>query len=238
MAARAPWRVRSIMGPTLPPSGPDSAKLCQPPMPQLTLIGTPLSHFARKVRIVLHELAIDFDFERVPNLLEFDLSRHGQNPLMRVPTLIDGDLWLIESDHIVRHIVATRAPHDPLHALTPGVAALNQLAVLNGIMANEVTILLAARGGLVDVMAHAYFKKLAQAIAAGLAWLDRELDPDREGFDYIDVVTVCMWEHLLHYNDLPGLDGYPRIAARVARFSSRDSVTRTTPSASLVASSQ
>lgn len=204
-------------------------------MQKLTLLGTPLSHFTRKVRILLHELAIPFDFELVRNLLEADAARYGQNPLMRVPTLIAGDLWLIESDHIARHIVSTRAPHDPLNVLTPTTAELNQLAVMNGIMAHEVTIILAARGGLTDVMSHTYFQKLAQAITSGLSWLDQELDSERESFHYVDVVTICMWEHLNHYEIVPGLQGFQRIAERVARFSTRDSVARTTPQASLEA---
>lgn len=204
-------------------------------MQKLTLLGTPLSHFTRKVRIVLHELAIPFDFKLVPNLLEADAARYGQNPLMRVPTLINGDRWIIESDHIARHVVATRAPHDPLNVLTPTPADLNQLAVVNGIMAHEVTIILAARGGLSDVMAHTYFQKLGDAITSGLSWLDYTLDAERERFDYVDVATICMWEHLVHYELVPGLQGFPRIAGRVARFSSRDSVARTTPQASLAA---
>lgn len=204
-------------------------------MQKPTLLGTPLSHFTRKVRIVLHELDISFHFELVRNLLEADAARYGQNPLMRVPTLIDGDLWIIESDHIARHLVATRAPHDPLSVLTLTTADLNRLAVLNGIMAHEVTIILAARGGLTDVMAHTYFQKLTHAITSGLSWLDQNLDSERESFDYVDVVTICMWEHLVHYGIVPGLHGFPRIAERVARFSRRDSVAHTTPQASLEA---
>ena len=34
------------------------------------LHGTPLSHFTRKIRILLHELGVAFDFVRTPNLLE------------------------------------------------------------------------------------------------------------------------------------------------------------------------
>jgi glutathione S-transferase len=206
-------------------------------MQKLILIGTPLSHFTRKIRILLHELGIPFDFELARNLLEADAARYGQNPLMRVPTLIDGDLWVIESDHIARHIVMTRAPHDPFHVLTPAVADLNRLAVINGIMAHEVTIILAARGGLTDVMSHTYFQKLGSAITAGLTWLDRDIDSGRESFDYVDVATICMWEHLVHYAIIPGLHGFQRIAERVARFSTRQSVAHTTPQASLAAAS-
>jgi glutathione S-transferase len=204
-------------------------------MQKLTLVGTPLSHFTRKIRILLHELGIPFHFEVARNLLEMDAARYGQNPLMRVPTLIDGDLWLIESDHIARHIVATRAPHDPCNVLTPAAVDLNRLAVVNGIMAHEVTIILAARGGLDDVMSHTYFQKLGNAITSGLTWLDRQIDSERESLDYVDVATICMWDHLVHYALIPGLQSFQRITERVARFSARDSVAQTTPQASLAA---
>jgi hypothetical protein len=44
-----------------------------------------------------------------------------------------------------------------------------------------------------------------------------------------------MWDHVTHYQLVPGLDGYPRIAARAARFADREAVARTTPVASLAA---
>ena len=58
---------------------------------------------------------------------------------------------------------------------------------------------------------------------------------DRDRFDYADIATVCMWQHLVHYGleMLAPLDRYPRLAARVAHLAARDSVARTTPEASL-----
>jgi glutathione S-transferase len=195
----------------------------------LKLVGTPLSHFTRKVRIVLHELDLPFVFEPVTDLLSTQSERY-RNPLLRVPALIDGGQTLIESDHIVRHIVATRAPGDPLNVLSPDVDDLNRLAVLNGIMQHEVTLILAARGGLDEAMQHGYFLKLREAMSSALAWLDAGLEEERQSFDYVDVATVCMWQHLLHYGSVPALDRFARIARRVARFASRSSVARTAPS--------
>ncbi|HSO32301.1 MAG TPA: glutathione S-transferase C-terminal domain-containing protein [Labilithrix sp.] len=80
-----------------------------------------------------------------------------------------------------------------------------------------------------------YFRKLASAIDAGLAWLDAHLVPDPERFDYADIAMICMWQHLVHYRlvMLAPLDRYPRLAARVAHLAARDSVASTTPEASL-----
>ncbi len=201
----------------------------------LLLHGTPLSHFTRKIRILLHELGVSFGFVRTPNLLEASAEVYGANPLMRIPTLVDGDTMLIESDHIARYLVEKHDPADRFSVRAPGVAAMNRLAVLNGIMAHEVTLILARRGGLEELEGVAYFRKLLRSIASGLAWLDRELEPEPGSFDYVDIATICMWDHITHYQLVPGLDGYRRIAARAARFAGRDAVARTTPAASLAA---
>jgi len=204
-------------------------------MDKLQLYGTLLSHFTRKIRILLHELGVPFELVRTPNLLESSAPSYGANPLMRIPTLVDGGTTMIESDHIARYLVEKFDPADRFSVRAPGVAALNRLAVLNGIMAHEVTLILAQRGGLEDLDGVVYFRKLMRSITSGLMWLDRELDPDAEGFDYIDIVTICLWDHLVHYKLVPGLDDHPRVKARAARFAERAAVAHTTPAASLAA---
>src|SRR5262245_9398554 len=99
------------------------------------LYGTPLSHFTRKVRILLHELGVTFDFVRTPNLLEASAQGYGSNPLLRIPTLVHAGATVIESDHIARYLVEAFDPADRFAVRTPGVACMNRLAVLNGIMA-------------------------------------------------------------------------------------------------------
>jgi glutathione S-transferase len=199
------------------------------------LFGTPLSHFTRKIRILLHELGVPFDFVRTPSLLEASAPSYGANPLMRIPTFVDGATMVIESDHIARYIVDHHDPADRFGVRAPSVDAMNRLAVVNGIMGHEATLILAKRGGLEDLDSVVYFRKLQSSIASGLAWLDRELDPDAPGFAYADIAAICMWDHLVHYQLVPRLDGYRRIVARTARFADRESVQRTTPAASLAA---
>jgi glutathione S-transferase len=199
----------------------------------MKLYGTPLSHFARKVRIVLAELGVAYELVRPTSLLVTTPETYGANPLLRVPTLVDGDTTVIESDHIVRYLIGKHDPADRLGVRSERVDDLNRLAVASGIMADEVVLILAQRGGLADLGASSYFGKLAAAIETGLAWLDRELDLDAPAFDYRDIVTICMWQHVEHYKLVPELDRFARIAARVARFADRPSVATTTPAASL-----
>jgi glutathione S-transferase len=196
------------------------------------LHATPLSHFSRKIRILLAELGIPFEWVRPPGLMDATTATYGDNPLLRIPTLVDGDHTLIESDHIARYLVAKYDPSDWFGVTSVEVDALNRLAVANGVMANEVTILLAKRGGL-DITGAVYFAKLLAACEQSLAWLDGRIATDTP-FDYRDIALICMWQHVEHYQLVPALDRFPRIAARVASLADRPSVATTSPAASLV----
>jgi glutathione S-transferase len=197
------------------------------------LHGTPLSHFTRKIRILFAELGVDYDFVRATSVLATSTAAYGENPLMRIPTLVCGGDTLIESDHIARYVVSKYDPDDRLGVRSESVRDLNRLAVVNGIMDNEVVLILAKRGGFTDLDGVTYFRKLAMAIDSGLAWLDSRTDADDASFTYADIVTICMWQHLVHYEFARDLDRHGRIAARVARFAERPSVASTTPQASL-----
>ncbi len=197
----------------------------------MKLLGTPLSHFTRKPRILLAELGVDFDFVRTTSVLAPTADAYGENPLLRVPTLVDGDETLFESDHIARYVVGKYDAADRFAVCTKRPRDLNRLAITNGIMANEVVLILAKRGGLEDVDGVAYFRKLRAAIDSGLAWLDANVELDGP-FDYADMTLVCMWQHALHYQ-LVRTDRYGRIAARVGKLAERPSVASTSPEVSL-----
>ena len=197
----------------------------------MKLHGTPLSHFTRKLRILAAELDIPIELAWERTVMATTPEAFANNPLLRVPTLVDGDITIIESDHIARYLVGRHDPVDRLGVRSERVEDMNRLAVINGVMANEVTPILAKRGGL-EVAGVVYFDKLLASIDSGLAWLDRTIEPDAPGFDYRDLTLVCAWQHLVHYGLRP-LDRYTRIAARVARFAERPSVASTTPEHSL-----
>lgn len=195
----------------------------------LKLYGTPRSHFTRKIRILLLELGLDFELVEVTGLLAGAATTYGDNPLMRVPTLVDGEQLVIDSDHIARYIVDRHDPGDRFGVRSESVAGCNRLAVINGIMANEVVLILTKRGGLDDLSGSSYFSKLVTAIDHALAWLDRDTDPDASGVDYRDIALVCMWQHVTYYQLVGDLQQHQRIAARVAQLAARPSVASTAP---------
>jgi glutathione S-transferase len=203
-------------------------------METLKLYGTPMSHFTRKLRILLAEFGVAFDFVRTPGLLEATAAIYGENPLMRVPALIVNGETLIESDHIARYLVRRYDPDDRFGVRTEDLGALNRLAVANGIMSNEVVLLLAKRGGLQEIEGVAYFRKLMTALVSGLAWLEQHTDPEAPDLRYEDIALICMWQHVTHFQVVKDLDRYPRLAARVERFATRPSIASTTPEVSLL----
>ncbi len=202
-------------------------------MKPVQLYATPLSHFARKIRILLAELGVPFETIRGQTVMATTPDTFGENPLMRLPTLVHDGRTVIESDHIARYLVGQFDPEDRFRVRSEDVDDMNRLAVVGGIMDNEVVILLAKRGGVTDIEGITYFRKLLAAIDKGLAWLDAAIDPDAGDFDYRDIATICMWQHIVHYQVAKNLERYPRIAARVARFADRPSIASTTPQASL-----
>ena len=162
-----------------------------------------------------------------PGVLADGAAAYGDNPLMRIPTLVDGATTIIDSDHIARYLVGRFDADDRFGVRSERVADLNRLAVTSGVMANEVVLILARRGGLEDLEGVAYFRKLFAAIASGLGWLDQHVRDEPE-LDYRDIALIAMWQHLVHY-EVVDLSSYPRIAARVARFAERPSIASTVP---------
>ena len=100
----------------------------------LRLFATPLSHFARKVRILLAELELDHELVWTENLLSEDPADFGGNPILRIPTLVDGDTWVVESDQIARYLVERHDPADRFGVLALDVAQRNTLASINAAM--------------------------------------------------------------------------------------------------------
>lgn len=161
----------------------------------MKIVGTARSHFTRKVRILLDAYNLDYDFEDVGNVA--DATAFAENPLMKVPTFFYEGQWLIESDHIAAFLTRKFMANDPYQVLTNDPTLLNFRAVINGIMAQEVEILLAERTG-IDTH-HVRFQKMRKSIALALSWLEKEHSYFPKDPSYCGFHLVCMWDHLKLY---------------------------------------
>lgn len=192
----------------------------------MKLYYTPRSHFSRKVRILLDAINVQVDLIDVGNVANALSEAFGPNPLMKVPTLIDGDQIIFESDHIAQYIVRKYDPHDRFRVLTHDVYDLNARAVMNGIMATEVELILAARTG-IDTQIHLRYNKMRKLISDGLAWLDARAIPFPGQPSYLTFHLVSMWDHLKLYDSVPL--NYPKLNSCVTHFSSLSYVAASLP---------
>jgi len=141
----------------------------------MRLYYTPRSHYSRKIRMLLGGLHMSAELVNVGNVADSNSTLFGENPLMKVPTLVDGDKTIFDSDHIAQYIVRTYDREVTFQVLTTRIDELNARSVMNGVMAAEVELILAERTGL-DTKAFRRFDKMRDTILEGLGWLEKTID--------------------------------------------------------------
>ncbi len=179
----------------------------------MRLVCTPRSHFSRKVRLLVDALGLEVELCDAGNVAQANAPAFGPNPLMKVPTLVDDEgRAVFDSDHIAAWLVRRFDPSDRFAVLTTDTDVLNARAVMNGVMAVEVELILAERTGL-DT-AHARFAKMRASLLQGLAWIETRADVFPQPPSYLGFHLLALWEHLALYALVP-LD-FPRLEKRVA----------------------
>lgn len=88
-------------------------------MADLVLYNHPVSSNALKVRFLLAELELDYEAVHVPFAWPRPEGYTALNPFGRIPTLVDGDLVLPESNAILRYLAHRQERYD-LFPLDPG----------------------------------------------------------------------------------------------------------------------
>lgn len=168
----------------------------------MRLYYTPRSHYSRKVRMLLGGLHLPVELVNVGNVADSNPTTFGDNPLMKVPTLVDGEQIIFDSDHIAQYLVRTYDPLDTFQVLTTRIDDLNARSVMNGVMAAEVELILAERTGL-DTKAHRRFDKMRDAILAGLGWIENHVERFPQKPSYLGFHLIALWDHLTLYQVCP-----------------------------------
>jgi glutathione S-transferase len=92
---------------------------------RISIWGRANSVNVQKVLWCLQEL--DLAYERIDAGMAFGKTREPEylamNPNARVPTLVDGDFVLWESNSIMRYLVRAYSPHSPIYPHAPKVRA-------------------------------------------------------------------------------------------------------------------
>ena len=171
-------------------------------------------------------LELESQLVNVGNVADNQSDIFGPNPLMKVPTLVDGDQVVMESDHIAQYLVRTYVDGDPYLVGTEDVEKLNARAVMNGIMAAEVTLILASRTG-IRVQGLARFEKIRESMHQGLTWLESRTLLFSNHADYASFHLVAMWDHLALYGVVPLM--YPGLQGLVDEFSKHSYISESAP---------
>lgn len=183
----------------------------------MKLFFTPLSHFSRKVRILIEAYGLSCEYINIKNVAQNDPLQFGDNPLMGVPVLEDEGAWLIDSNHIAYYLTKKYDPNDPFNVLSNDILDLNIRAVLDGMMGNEVKLILGARTG-IAVDEFFYFQKAKKAIHNSLKWLaERHSSFSRAKLSFREIHLICALKHLQKYG-LVEVQEYPDLYAIVSRW--------------------
>lgn len=193
----------------------------------MKLYATPLSHFSRKVRILLDLYEINYEFADIGNVAQTDSMIFGGNPILRVPVLADNKNWLWDSDNIAKYIVEKFDPSDRFRVNNRDFNELNVRSVLNGIMSEEVKLIIARRTGL-STEGYEFFDKSKLIIKNGLDWLESNAAAfNSKQHGYLEFHLICLWQHLDYYELTPL--PYPNLGRIVESVLTNAIVARSSP---------
>lgn len=202
----------------------------------MKLYGTPPSHFTRKVRVVLHELGLPFQFVPVQYLMDTKPELFGNNPLLQIPVLEDNGRQLFESDLICEYLLDHYGKASGLTLFPDGdrVAHQQRLAVINGGMSCGVRIMRAKRSQIPDFDSYAFFQQDRASLGAALAWLDQDLGGKNaygsaERLSVLEIALLAFVEWVPFREMAPNLDAYPNLKRFQAHWAERPSFARTRP---------
>jgi glutathione S-transferase len=197
----------------------------------MRLVATPLSHFSRKVRILLDLYSLPYEFVDIGGFPTQVKSPQeiGNNPIMKVPVLFHDSEWLLESDHIASYIVQNFDSTDKYNVNSGNLFDLNARAMMNGVMQEEVKIIGARRGNVPQNFE--YFKKAQDSVENGLDWLESNQSKfDSRRPSYREFHLVCLWDHLEYMDFVPNMEKrYSHLNEIVNRVSESTIIRQTAP---------
>jgi glutathione S-transferase len=183
----------------------------------MKLYGTYPSHFTRKVRVLLMELGIPFEFLQLTKLMDTGAENFANNPLHQLPVLEDGDRSIIESDLICEYLL-NKSPVERVTFFPEGDRweHAKRLAIINGAMASGVKLIRGKRSEIPELMSYPFFQQERAAFAAAFAWIEADLGDrlrysDDQKLSVLDISLVCLAEWAVFREFVPDLKEYPGI---------------------------
>ena len=207
----------------------------------ITLHMSPLSPYARKVRLLLIDKGLQWeriDTETTDPPPEFI----AKNPNLRIPVISDDQtgLTLFESNMILDYLLTTY-PDNPPQAPQPPLAAvmvrpdhrwadLQLLSTIETALNSGINLLLMERSGIKAEQA-VFLQKEQRRIQTNLDWLEAKATPEGYApgvFSIQDLNLMCTLQWF-DFREVCEWRGRPNLEAIVARYTGRPSVRETAP---------
>lgn len=196
-------------------------------MSHLEIIGRQSSHYTRQVRLLAHELGIEYTLQPIHDLMSEDPAVFAGNPALKLPALRQGDTVIWGS------LMARQADDGVARVFWPEQAA-------SALAMNAHEVLAHAIAAQVEVVFHEIVskrppdpasRKRRTSLVESLAWLDRHWDGIRAELPptkiaIFDLGLFCLLEHLPFRNPID-LSSMPRLTAFAAAFAARPSAQAT-----------
>ncbi len=201
-------------------------------MSPLEIIGRQSSHYTRQVRLLAHELGVDYALQPIHDLMSEDPVVFAGNPALKLPALRQGDIVVWGSLNACRWL-ARQADDGVARVFWPEQAttalAMNAHEVLAHAMAAQVEVVFH------EIVSKrppdAASRKRRTSLVQCLVWLDRHWDDIRAEVPttkiaIFDLGLFCLLEHLPFRNPID-LSSMPRLTAFAAVFAERPSAQAT-----------
>ena len=200
------------------------------------LLFTTGSPYARAVRIILDELALDFE-RREETTTPSAGKRAAATPTLQVPTFWDGDLVLWESGTIAEYLLKTyrhRPEADPPLAAYPWRpdAEWQDKLVFSTIQTfgNAATTISQMKWSGISVDQNTHLQRSAEKLTHILGWLEDRLDDVGDGFipDCLSMQDIFLASHIRFVQARPlGIDldlpAFEKITSLLDRLDQRKS---------------
>ena len=200
----------------------------------MKLIGALASPFVRKVRIVLAEKKIDYDFE-IQNPWNESPELRGQNPLVQVPVLVLEDgTTLFDSRVIVEFLDNV----SPLSRLIPAanrerIEVRRWEALADGVLDAGVLVRM-ERQRKDNERSMAWIERQLRKVNSGLDMMERELGTNAwcagNGYSLADIALgACLGWLDFRFPDVRWREQCPNLVRHYAKLSERTSFADTAP---------
>jgi glutathione S-transferase len=196
----------------------------------ITLHGTLTSPFVRRVRVVMLELGLAFEWvDASTDAGQAALRR--LNPLWKVPAVdLDGQV-IFDSRVITEHLLLRHGPGPIAPLAADDLEARNVITVVDGALDALINVLYLGRDGVSRQQA-SYLGKQVERATAALEWLDARADDGWLtrarvfGLPELVLVTALEW---MRFRDVYDTARHPGLMRCVERHGGRESLVATRP---------